>query len=79
VTQNKEGRPGLRATLEHWQATIDERIRATLPNFSAFRSLEQEVRRLSERLDALEKKLEKGGNAPEDAAGDPNRDTEKGG
>lgn len=69
VTQGKESRPGLRATLEHWQATIDERIRATLPNFSAFRSLEQEVRRLSERLDALEKRLEKGGETPGNGAG----------
>jgi polyhydroxyalkanoate synthesis repressor PhaR len=64
VTQNKENKAGLRATLEHWQAAIDERIRATLPNFSAFRSLEQEVRRLSERLDALEKRLAEGGEAP---------------
>jgi polyhydroxyalkanoate synthesis repressor PhaR len=69
--QNKENRPGFRATLEHWQATIDERIRATLPNFSAFRSLELEVKRLSERLDALEKRLEKGGEAPEGSSGDP--------
>ena len=69
VSQNKENRPGLRATLEHWQATIDERIRATLPNFSAFRSLEQEVRRLNERLDALEKRLAEGGGAPESGSG----------
>lgn len=70
VSQNKENRAGLRATLEHWQATIDERIRATLPNFSAFRSLEQEVRRLSARLDALEKRLAKGGNAPDKPDGE---------
>lgn len=70
VTQNKENRAGLRATLEHWQAAIDERIRATLPNFSAFRSLEQEVRRLSERLDALEKRLPKGGDAPDKPGGE---------
>jgi polyhydroxyalkanoate synthesis repressor PhaR len=69
VSQNKESRPGLRATLEHWQATIDERIRATLPNFSAFRTLEQEVRRLTERLDALEKRLAEGGGAPGNGAG----------
>jgi polyhydroxyalkanoate synthesis repressor PhaR len=76
VSQNKENRPGFRATLEHWQATIDERIRATLPNFTAFRSLEQEVRRLGERLDALEKRLEKGGEAP---GGAPNGEAPKGG
>ncbi len=58
---NKDTRPGLRATLEHWQGAIDERIRATLPNFSAFRALEQEVRRLGERLDALERATGHGG------------------
>src|SRR5664279_4223229 len=39
MSQSKEGK-GLRATLEQWQATIDERIRAVLPNFAAFRDLE---------------------------------------
>jgi polyhydroxyalkanoate synthesis repressor PhaR len=48
---------GLRATLEQWQHTIDERIRAVLPNFSAFRELQSEMRKLSERLDDLEKRL----------------------
>jgi polyhydroxyalkanoate synthesis repressor PhaR len=55
---SKEGK-GLRATLEQWQTTIDERIRAVLPNFAAFRDLEQEVKRLSERLESLERNLEK--------------------
>jgi polyhydroxyalkanoate synthesis repressor PhaR len=54
MSQSKEGK-GLRATLEQWQTTIDERIRAVLPNFAAFRDLEQEVKRLSERLDSLER------------------------
>jgi polyhydroxyalkanoate synthesis repressor PhaR len=57
VSQNKDSRPGLRATLAEWQNAMDERIRTTLPNFSAFRALEQEVRRLAERLDELEKRL----------------------
>ena len=61
MSQNKEGK-GFRATLEQWQATIDERIRTVLPNFAAFRDLEQEVKRLSERLESLEKDLPK---APE--------------
>ena len=61
MPQSKEGK-GLRATLEQWQSTIDERIRTVLPNFAAFRDLEQEVKRLSERLESLEKKLPK---APE--------------
>ena len=58
MSQSKEGK-GLRATLEQWQSTIDERIRAVLPNFAAFRDLEQEVKRLSERLESLEKNLPK--------------------
>lgn len=58
-------RAGLRATLEHWQAQIDERIRAVLPNFQAFRELEQSVKRLSARLDAIEKRLgPTGGSEP---------------
>ena len=58
LSQTKEGK-GLRATLEQWQSTIDERIRAVLPNFAAFRDLEQEVKRLSERLENLERNLPK--------------------
>ncbi|HEY0466415.1 MAG TPA: polyhydroxyalkanoate synthesis regulator DNA-binding domain-containing protein [Polyangiaceae bacterium] len=54
MSQGKEGK-GFRATLEQWQSTIDERIRAVLPNFAAFRDLEQEVKRLSERLETLER------------------------
>jgi polyhydroxyalkanoate synthesis repressor PhaR len=58
MSQGKEGK-GFRATLEQWQTTIDERIRAVLPNFAAFRDLEIEVKRLSERLESLEKQLPK--------------------
>jgi polyhydroxyalkanoate synthesis repressor PhaR len=58
-------RNGIRATLEHWQTQIDERIRAVLPNFAAFRELEQEVKRISARLDAIEKRLgQAGGSEP---------------
>jgi predicted nucleic acid-binding Zn-ribbon protein len=56
MSQSKEGK-GFRATLEQWQAAVDERIRAVLPNFAAFRELEQQVKRISERLDAIEAKL----------------------
>ena len=65
MSQGKEAK-GLRATLEQWQAAIDERIRTVLPNFAAFRDLETEVRRLSERLDALERRLSdrEGGAGP---------------
>jgi polyhydroxyalkanoate synthesis repressor PhaR len=64
MSQSKEGK-GLRATLEQWQSTIDERIRAVLPNFAAFRDLEQEVKRLSERLESLEKNLPGSSRPPE--------------
>lgn len=57
VTDSKDQSKGLRATLEQWQHTIDDRIRAVLPNFSAFRDLQTEVKRLSERLDEIEKRL----------------------
>lgn len=53
----KDQNKGLRATLEQWQHTIDERIRAVLPNFSMFRDLQNEVKRLNERLDELEKRV----------------------
>ena len=58
MSQSKEGK-GLRATLEQWQATIDERIRTVLPNFAAFRDLEQQVKQLTERLESLERNQEK--------------------
>jgi polyhydroxyalkanoate synthesis repressor PhaR len=58
VTQGKDSQTkGLRATLEQWQQTIDERIRAVLPNFSIFRDLQAEGKRLNERLDELEKRV----------------------
>jgi polyhydroxyalkanoate synthesis repressor PhaR len=64
-------RAGIRATLEHWQAQIDERIRTVLPNFAAFRDLEQAVKRLSARLDAIEKRLgPSGGSEPPKDGGD---------
>src|SRR5688572_25266704 len=69
MNQSKEPRAGLRATLEHWQGVIDERIRAALPNFAAFRDLEQEVRRLSERLASLEERL--GREPGKDSEGPP--------
>lgn len=56
---------GLRATIEQWQHTIDERIRAVVPDFSLIRELQAEVRRLSERIDALEKRLDEPRNGPE--------------
>lgn len=63
--ENAPSQKGLRATIEQWQNAIDERIRAVLPNFSAFRELQQEVRRLSDRLDELEKRRPPAGQDPE--------------
>ncbi len=61
MSQTKETK-GLRATFEQWQTAIDERIRAVLPNFAAFSELQQEVKRLADRLDALEKRDQSGGS-----------------
>ena len=58
MPETKEGSKGLRATLEQWQATIDERIRTVLPDFKVIRELQQEVRLLRERLDRLETRME---------------------
>jgi polyhydroxyalkanoate synthesis repressor PhaR len=60
MSQAKESK-GLRATFEQWQSAIDERIRTVLPNFAAFRDLQQEVKRLADRLDELEKRNKDGG------------------
>jgi hypothetical protein len=62
MSQAKESK-GLRATFEQWQTAIDERIRAVLPNFAAFRDLQQEVKRLADRLDELEKRNKDGGSS----------------
>jgi polyhydroxyalkanoate synthesis repressor PhaR len=61
MSQAKESK-GLRATFEQWQSAIDERIRAVLPNFAAFRDLQHEVKRLADRLDELEKRNKDGGS-----------------
>lgn len=55
MSQGKEAK-GLRATFEQWQSAIDERIRAVLPNFAAFSELQQEVKRLADRVEQLEKR-----------------------
>ncbi len=58
VTGSETQQKGLRATLEQWQHTIDERIRAVLPNFSTIRELQSELKRVSDRLAAIEKRLD---------------------
>ena len=65
MTSTETHQKGLRATLEQWQHTIDERIRAVLPNFSTIRELQAEVKKLSDRLASLEKRLEDPGTKRE--------------
>jgi polyhydroxyalkanoate synthesis repressor PhaR len=48
-----------RHTLDQWQHTIDERIRAILPGFVLFRELEAQVKALSQRVSDLEAELQK--------------------
>lgn len=63
MSQGKESK-GLRATFEQWQSAIDERIRAVLPNFAAFSELQQEVKRLADRVEQLEKQNKDGPPPP---------------
>ena len=58
LTGSETQQKGLRATLEQWQHAIDERIRAVLPNFSTIRELQTELKRVSDRLTAIEKRLD---------------------
>jgi len=46
-----------RETIEEWQHKIDDRIRSVLPTFNPWQQLQHEVKRLSARLEELEKKL----------------------
>jgi polyhydroxyalkanoate synthesis repressor PhaR len=60
----RDSKPGLvdqaKEKLEGVQHQLDERIKAILASFHPLQQLQQEVRRLNERLEALERKL-KGG------------------
>lgn len=50
-------------TLEGWQQSVDERIRAILPGTGHFRDLQSEVERLTRRVEELEAKIaEMGGS-----------------
>jgi len=64
VTQ-KELKPTLvdqaKEKLEEMQHQLDDRIKAILASFRPLQQLQQEVRRLSERIDELERKLNGGG------------------
>ncbi|WP_437741928.1 polyhydroxyalkanoate synthesis regulator DNA-binding domain-containing protein [Sorangium sp. So ce1504] len=45
-------------TLDQWQQAVDERIRAILPGLGLVRDLQSDVKRLSQRIDELEAKLQ---------------------
>jgi polyhydroxyalkanoate synthesis repressor PhaR len=53
-------------TLEAVQHTIDERIRAVLPMVGHFRDLQAEVKRLAQRVEELEVKLQSKGGSPKE-------------
>jgi polyhydroxyalkanoate synthesis repressor PhaR len=44
-------------TLDQWQHSVDERIRAILPGIGHFRELQAEVKRLTQRVEELEARL----------------------
>ncbi len=60
----KDAKPTLvdqaKEKLEEMQHNLDERVRATLSSFRPFQQLQQEVKRLNERIEELEQRL-KGG------------------
>lgn len=61
-------------TLDQWQHTVDERIRAILPGVGLFRELQAEVKRLTQRVEELEARVAGSARAAEpssdgDAAG----------
>ncbi len=45
---------GIRATLEQWQAAIDERVRAIIPTGPNLTEIQTELARLADRISALE-------------------------
>jgi polyhydroxyalkanoate synthesis repressor PhaR len=58
-------------TLDQWQQNIDERIRTILPGVVLFRDLKDEVKRLTQRVEELEAKVNGvAGGSDSPAAGD---------
>ena len=47
-------------TLDQWQHTVDERIRTILPGVGLFRELQADVKRLTQRVEELEAKVNGG-------------------
>jgi polyhydroxyalkanoate synthesis repressor PhaR len=66
VAKDRESKPGLvdqaKEKFEEMQHQVDERIKAILASFRPLQQLQQEVRRLNERIEELERKLK--GNGP---------------
>ncbi len=64
----KEAKPTLvdqaKEKLEGMQHQMDERIRAILVSFRPLQQLQQEVRRLNERIEELERKMKDGSGPP---------------
>lgn len=48
-----------RQTLDQWQHAVDERVRAIVPGVGQFRELGAEVKRLAQRVEELEARLQK--------------------
>ncbi|WP_437598384.1 polyhydroxyalkanoate synthesis regulator DNA-binding domain-containing protein [Sorangium sp. So ce590] len=55
-------------TLDQWQHAVDERIRAILPGLGLVRDLQSDVKRLSQRIDELEAKLQGHSGEPTEGA-----------
>ncbi|WP_441290917.1 polyhydroxyalkanoate synthesis regulator DNA-binding domain-containing protein [Sorangium sp. KYC3313] len=55
-------------TLDQWQQAVDERIRAILPGLGLVRDLQSDVKRLSQRIDELEAKLQGRADEPIEGA-----------
>lgn len=67
VPPTKDSKPTLvdqaKEKLEEVQHNIDERVRSVVSSFRPFQQLQQEVKRLNERIEDLERRL-KGGGPP---------------
>jgi polyhydroxyalkanoate synthesis repressor PhaR len=65
---NKDAKPTFvdqaREKFEEMQHNLDERVRAVLTSFRPLQQLQQEVKRLNERIEELEKRLKGGPGGP---------------
>lgn len=63
--ESRDQQSSLKRTLDQWQASIDARISAILPAFTALGDLQRQIKSISERLDDLERRLaDRDGNEP---------------